>query len=66
MRLRELQIPQVQPLPGEIVHQRRGAVVGQHPPHLAFEHTRLRERAVLDALEQLVVQNTAPQEERHA
>jgi len=33
-----LEIPQVQPLIGEIRHERLGSIVFQHPPHLLFEY----------------------------
>ena len=36
------QVAQLQPLPGEVADQRRGARVGQHPPHLPLEHRRRR------------------------
>ena len=34
---------QIQPLRGEIVHERiGGAGIGQHPPHLLFQDCRTR------------------------
>ena len=56
---------QRQPLADEIVHERRRAPIGQHAPHLPLEHTRLGERAAGCDVEQLVVGEAAPEEERH-
>ena len=37
-----LQVADVQPLPGEVLHQRDGLGVGEHAAHLRLEHRRLR------------------------
>ena len=58
---------QIQPLRGEIVHERLGrARIGQHPPHLLFEDRRLGELPALGQVEQALVGNAAPQEKRQA
>ena len=58
---------QVQPLRGEIVDERAGgAGVGQHAPHLLFENRRTGELSALGEVEQALVGNAAPQEERQA
>ena len=66
IRLLGLDVPQVEPLLGEVVDQRARAAVGQHPLHLRLEHRRIAEGAVDGAVEQLVVRDAAPQEERQA
>ena len=33
--------PRLQPLPAEVLHQRTGPGVLEHPPHLGFQHLRL-------------------------
>ena len=37
VRVDDLQVPQMQPLAGEIVNQRLATRVGQHAPHLLFQ-----------------------------
>jgi hypothetical protein len=54
----------VQPLRRKVGDQRLGAAIGEHPADLPFEHLRVMKRAVLRHLQQLVVRNTAPEEER--
>ena len=62
-----LDAPQVQPLGGEVVDERAdGARIGQHAADLLFEHRRLRQLAALGRIEQRLVGNAAPEEERQA
>ena len=57
--------PQVQPLRREVVHERGGrARIGEHAAHLLFEDRRLGELAALGEIEQPLVGNAAPEEER--
>ena len=48
----------------KLVDQRSRARVGQHPPHLPLEHRRLVQLAARRHVEQLVVRDAAPEEER--
>ena len=58
---------EVQPLGGEVVDERaRGARVGQHAPHLLLERRRLRQLAALRGVEQRIVGDAVPEEERQA
>ena len=57
-------IADVKPLAGEVAHQRLRARVGEHPPHLLVEHDRIPERLLLRDVQQLVIRDAAPQEER--
>ena len=59
-----LQVPQLQPLAGEVGDQRLGARIGQHPAHLRRVHARVAQPALLRQAQQLVVRNAAPEEER--
>ena len=59
-----VQVAQLQPLTGERVHQRVGARIGDHAPHLRFEHARRAQPAGDRQVQQLVVGNAAPEEER--
>ena len=56
----------MQPLDGEVVDERPGAGIGQHAPDLRLQHRRIAERAPLRRIEQRLVGNAAPQEERQA
>ena len=58
------QVAQVQPLAGEVLDERVRLRIGQHAPHLLLEHRRLLQLAPRRRVEQLVVRNAAPQEER--
>ena len=40
--------------------------IGQHPPHLPVQHRRVAQPAALRDVEELVVRNAAPEEERQA
>ena len=57
-------VPQEQPLPREVLHQRVGAWVGHHPPHLLLEHAGVPQLPFHRDVQQLVVRDAAPQEER--
>ena len=59
--------PEIQPLRCEIVDERIDrAGVGQHPAHLLLEYRRIRELSALRQIEQALIGDTAPQEERQA
>ena len=64
IRLELRDVAQMQPLAGKVVHERRGPRVRQHPPHLLIQHRRILQPAALGELQQLIVGNAAPQEER--
>jgi hypothetical protein len=51
-------------LRGKVGHQRLRTRVGQHPPHLLFERCGISQRAVGRHIDQLVVRDAAPEEER--
>ena len=57
-------IADVQPLTGEVADQRLRARVGEHPLDLLLEHAGLMQRLLLRDVQQLVVRDAAPQEER--
>ena len=57
-----VQVPRFQPLPGEVVRQRRRTGIGEQPLHLGVERRRRAELARLGQPEQLVVRHRAPQE----
>ena len=61
-----LEIAQVQPLAGEIVGQSFRFRIGQHALHLLFENRRVLQLALAGEIQQLIVGNAAPQEERQA
>ena len=52
--------------PAKLVDERLRARIGQHPPRLLLEHRRLVQLALRRQVEQLVVGNAAPEEERQA
>ena len=60
------QPPQRQPLPREVDGEGPRPRIGQHPPHLLFEHRRIPQLVRVGEVEQLVVGPAAPQEERQA
>ena len=60
------QLAQEQPLSREIADQRPRARILQHPPDLLLEHRGILELALLGGLQELLVGNAAPQEERQA
>ena len=51
------EIPQIQPLSGEVVDQRFRARVRQHPPNLLLEHLRIAQLSASREVEELVVGN---------
>ena len=57
------QIAQIEPLSGEIIHQRFRTRVGQHAPHLLFEHRGLLQFSLIGRVQQFIVGDAAPQEE---
>src|SRR5260370_38519149 len=59
-----LQVPQVQPLPGEVGHQPLALGVGEHAPHLSLERGAVVEATLARGVKQLVVGNRTPEEER--
>ena len=61
--LRHRQVAQVEPLAGEVGHQRIRARVRQHAPGLLREHRRVPQAALPGQREELVVRDAAPQEE---
>ena len=60
------QVPHEQPLAAEILRQRRRTRVAQHPPDLPLQDARVPERAARRDIEQFIVRDAAPQEERQA
>ncbi len=66
VRSDRIQVAQVQPLAREVAHQASRARVGQHAADLSFEHLGLAQFAALSQVEQLVVRDAAPEEERQA
>ena len=62
--LRQLDVPQEQPLRREVRDEGPGPLVGDHPAHLLIEDRRLLQLALLGQLQQLVVGHAAPEEER--
>ena len=59
-----LEVAQEQPLLGEVVDQRVGALVGKHALHLLFQYRVVVQFALARQIQQFVVRRTAPQEER--
>ncbi len=57
------EVPQIEPLPREVLDHRLGARVGQHPLHLSLERGGIPELAALRRREQHIVRDAAPQEE---
>ncbi len=59
-----LDVAKIEPLRGEVRDHRLGARVGEHSVHLRAQHAGLVEPPVERRLEQLVVRDAAPKEER--
>ena len=55
---------QGQPLQGEAVDEGLGAGIGQHAPHLPPQHVRVTQLTARRDVQQLVVREAAPEEER--
>ena len=52
--------------PAKLLDQRLRTRVGEHPLHLLLEHGRLVQRLLLRHVQELVIRDAAPQEERQA
>src|SRR5262249_8410368 len=59
-------VAQEQPLRREIGDERLRSRVGEHAPHLCIEYFRIFQTPGDRGIEQLVIRNAAPQEERQA
>ena len=59
-----LDLAQIQPLRGEIIHQRFvGARIGQHAAHFFFQSLRIAQLFVFRQGQQAIVWDAAPQKE---
>ena len=58
------QVSQIQPLPREVRHERLCSRIGKHPPRLPREHFWLTQHVARGDLQQFVIGNAAPEEER--
>ena len=58
------QIPQIEQLRSEVADESVGSRVGEHAPHLLLQHTGIAELLLTGEVDQLVVRNAAPEEER--
>ena len=56
-----MDISHLEPLSDKVVHESRGARVGEHPPHLGRQRVRLIQLAPLSEVEELVIGNALPQ-----
>src|SRR5437763_15994986 len=61
-----LQVPQVQPLAGEIFDERARPFVGHHAAYLLLQHGGCPELPRSREVQQFVVGNAAPQKERQS
>src|SRR5215470_12560583 len=59
-----IQIAQLKPLSGKSRHQAVRSLVSNHAPHLCPEHSRLMQPAGDGEIQEFVIRNTAPEEER--
>ena len=66
LRLQRSQVAQVEPLSGEVGDECVRARIREHPSHLLLEHVRIPEPSARREVNQFVVGNAAPQEERQA
>ena len=57
-------VAHLQPLADEVVHEAAGAPVDQHPPHLGGQHVRIAQPSARPQVDQLVVRQAPPKEER--
>ncbi len=60
------QLPQIEPLVGEVGGQRFRARVRQHAPRLAFQHRGLMQLVLNRKIQKFVVRDAAPKEKRKA
>ncbi len=58
------QIAQIEPLSGEILNQRICFRIGQHPAHLRTQDSRILQFACGAGLDESIVGDAAPEEER--
>ena len=63
-RTLSVEVSQLQPLAHEVAHERLGAPVCEHAPYLLVEDGGVAEPAGGSDIEQLIVRNAAPDEER--
>ena len=56
-------VADLQPLAGEVAHQRLRPWIREHPLHLAIKSRRFMQRVLLGRIQQLVIRDAAPQEE---
>ncbi len=61
-----VELAQLEPLACKVLDERRGARVCEHAPHLTLERRGLVQRSRRRGLQQLVVGDAAPEEERQA
>ena len=59
-----LEVPQDEPLPGEVPDEGARPGVCQHPPGLLFQYVRILEAAAFGECQELFVRKAAPQEKR--
>ena len=62
-RLHVFQVPQIEPLRGEVRRERLRFRIGQHTPHLLFEHRRRVQQPLAGCLQELIVGDAAPKKE---
>ena len=65
-RLHVGQLPQIQPLTGKVGGQGFRPGVGEHPLHLLGEHGLIAQPPLARHIQEFVIRNAAPQEERQA
>ena len=58
------QVPELEPLPGKVAREVEGARIGEQPAGLPLQLVRTAQLAANRRIEQLVVGNAAPEEER--
>ena len=64
IRLRVVQVAQIQPLPGETGGQRVGAWIGEHALHLLLQHRLVRQLTLTGQVQKLLIRRAAPQKVR--
>src|SRR4051794_6488165 len=60
--LGNVQIPEVQPLPGEVGNEGIGAWIVQHAAHLLLKNGRVSQTALTREIQQFIVRDAAPEE----